>query len=425
MNQPKSTPVIEPEISTSGGSHADARRRRVLIIVQDLPVPYDRRTWLEATTLSRNGYAVSVICPKAEGFKKSYEHLDDVDIYRYPMPFEAYGVISYFFEFIWCFVWTTFLSIRVALFGRGFDAIHTCNPPEIYWFLGLLWRPFGKRLLFDHHDLSPEMYEAKYNRKGGMLYRALLALEKMAYVTAHTIIATNESYKEIACRRGGVPTERVFVVRSGPDTTRLQLREPEPSLKQGRRFLCSYLGKMCEQDGVDYLIRVAKILCVDRHRQDILFVLMGGGPAQPALINYAEEIGVRAHCHFTGYIPDKDICRYLSTSDVGIDPDPKTEWSDKSTMNKIMEYMFFGCPIVAFDLRENRFSAQHGALYVTPNSENEMADKIEELLADDNRRCQMGEYNKKRVRSFLLWEESVPHLLAAYEYLFQSRIWKY
>jgi len=181
---------------------------------------------------------VSVICPKAAGFRKSHERLDGVDIYRYPMPFEAYGVLSYILEFLWCFIWTILLSIRIAAFGRGFDAIHTCNPPEIYWLLGLFWRPFGKRLLFDHHDLSPEMYKAKYKTPGGSLYRVLLALERMAFATAHVVISTNDSYKTIACTRGGVPADRVFVVRSGPDTSRLQVREPEPLLKQGRRFLC-------------------------------------------------------------------------------------------------------------------------------------------------------------------------------------------
>jgi glycosyltransferase involved in cell wall biosynthesis len=398
-----------------------AANRRVLIIVQDLPVPYDRRTWLEATTLNDAGYLVSVICPKAAGFSKSYECLNNIDVYRYSLPFEAYGPLSYIMEFTWCFLMASLLSVRVQLFGRGFDAIHSCNPPETYWLLALVWRLGGKRFLFDHHDLSPEMYEAKYHKRGGVLYRALLWLEQMTFVTAHTIIATNESYKDIACRRGGVPADRVFVVRSGPDTERFRVMEPEPILKQGRRFLCCYLGKMCEQDGVDYLIRVVKILTVERGREDILFVFMGSGPAQPGLVRYAEEIGAGRHCHFTGYLADDEISRYLSTADIAVDPDPKTAWSDKSTMNKMMEYMFFGCPIVAFNLTENRVSAQDGALFVTPNSESEMADQIEKLLADEARRHCMSAYARQRVRSALLWQHSVPSLLKAYEHLFQAK----
>jgi glycosyltransferase involved in cell wall biosynthesis len=176
---------------------------------------------------------------------------------------------------------------------------------------------------------------------------------------------------------------------------------------------------MCEQDGVDYLIRAIKILCLDRSRDDIFFVFLGGGPTQPAVVRYAEELGVSRHCYFPGYVSDEEICRYLSTADIAVDPDPKSEWSDKSTMNKMMEYMFFGCPIVAFDLHENRFSAQTGAAYVTPNSEEEMADTIVNLLGDEDKRRIMSDYGKARVRSVLLWENSIPQLLAAYDHLFQ------
>ena len=402
-------------------SRSALQARRVLIIVQDLPVPYDRRVWLEASTLSDAGYTVSVICPKGEGFKKSFERLGDVDIYRYKIPFEAKGLAGYVSEFVWCFIRTALLSLRVTLFGRGFDAIHACNPPETYWLLARAWRLCGKRFLFDHHDLSPEMYEAKYRKSGGVLYRVLLWLERMSFATAQTTIATNESYREIACGRGGMSAENVFVVRSGPDPARFRIVDADRSLRRRRRYMCSYLGKMCEQDGVDYLIRVAQILCVDRRRSDIQFVFMGGGPAQPGLARYAEDLGIDDFCHFTGYTSDEEICRYLSTTDVAIDPDPKTTWSDKSTMNKIMDYMLFGCPIVAFDLRENRTSAQDAAVYVTPNSEDEMAASIESLLADEDRRRRMSEYGKTRI-SQLLWKNSVPPLLRAYDHLFQARI---
>jgi glycosyltransferase involved in cell wall biosynthesis len=364
---------------------------------------------------------VCVICPKAQGFEKSFETIEDIDIYRYSLPFEAEGAFGYLAEFAWCFIRSAILSIRVQAFGRGFDAIHACNPPETYWLLALAWRPLGKRFLFDHHDLSPEMYQAKYNRRDGLLYRGLLWMEKMTFATAHTTIATNQSYKEVACSRGGVPAGNVFVVRSGPDPKRFRILEADVSLKRGRRFLCGYLGKMCEQDGVDYLVRVAKIICVDRGRSDILFLFMGGGPAQPNIAYYAEKLGVSAHCHFTGYISDDEISRYLSTADLAIDPDPKTPWSDKSTMNKILDYMFFGCPIVAFDLKENRVSAQDAAVYVTPNSEIEMADKIESLLANKEERRRLSESGKARVSS-LIWENSVPHLLNAYDHLFEAKL---
>jgi glycosyltransferase involved in cell wall biosynthesis len=420
MNSVEARTAAELERPNTSCTTSRLQDRRVLIIVQDLPVPYDRRTWLEATTLRRAGYTVTVICPKAKGFGKSFECIDEIDVYRYTIPFEAKGAVSYIAEFAWCFIRSALLSLRVQTFGRGFDAIHSCNPPETYWLLALAWRLFGKRFLFDHHDLSPEMYEAKYRRRGGFLYRALIWLEKMSFATADRTIATNESYKEVACTRGGMPPENVFIVRSGPDPTRFHIVEPDSSLKRGRRYVCSYLGKMCEQDGVDYLVRAAKIICVDRGRRDILFVFMGGGPTQPEIVRYAQELGISEHCHFTGYISDEEVSQYLSSTDIAVDPDPKTTWSDKSTMNKIMDYMFFGCPIVAFDLRENRFSAQDAAVYVTPNSEAEMAAEIESLLADENRRMRMGEVGKSRVAA-LVWENSVPHLLSAYENLFETK----
>jgi glycosyltransferase involved in cell wall biosynthesis len=401
-------------------THTAPSRSRVLFIVQNLPVPFDRRVWLEATTLASAGYTVSVICPKLKGFNKPYERLEGVDIYRYALPFTARGALGYFAEFVWCFLWTAILSLRVHLVGRGFDAIHACNPPDTYWVLALLWRPLGKRFLFDHHDLSPEMYQAKYKGENGILYRVLLWLEKRTFATAHTVIATNASHREIACGRGRVAPDNVFIVRSGPDTERLSLRTPELALKEGRRFLCCYLGEICEQDGVDYLVRVAKIICVDRGRRDILFAFLGGGPAQPDLVRYAEEIGAADYCHFTGHVSDDMLCRYLSTADVAVDPDPKTEWSDKSTMNKIQEYMFFGCPIVAFDLKETRYSAQAAAVYVTPNSETDMADAIEAVLADEAMRACMRQYGLTRVRRRFMWQHSVPHLLRAYDHLFHE-----
>jgi len=393
--------------------------RRVLIVVHDLPVPYDRRTWLEACTLAAAGFTVSVICPKSRTFSRSRETLEGIEIYRYPMPFEARGVLGYVAEFSWCFVATALLSLRLALLGRGFDAIHACNPPDIYWLLALAWRPLGKRFLYDHHDLAPEMYLAKYDRSDpDALHRVLLWLERMSFRTARTTLATNESYREVALTRGERRADSVFIVRSGPDEEWFRPGSAEPALKEGRRFLCCYLGKMCEQDGVDHLLRVAAILTVERGRDDVLFVLIGEGPAVPALRLYATELLLDSHCRFTGFLPDGEVSRYLSTADLAIDPDPKNAWSDRSTMNKVLDYMLFGCPIVAFDLKENRVSAQECARFVTPNSEREMADAIEELLADQETRSRMGSEGRERATAHLLWRYSEPSLLSAYDHLF-------
>jgi glycosyltransferase involved in cell wall biosynthesis len=397
---------------------ASAGSRRVLIIVQNLPVPFDRRVWLEATTLRRAGYDVSVICPKAKGFTRSYEHLEDVHIHRYTIPVDARGSLGFAAEFLWCFVRTLMKSVRVAVRGPGFDVIHACNPPETYWLIGLLWRPFGKRFLFDHHDLSPEMYAVKFGKSTGALFAGLMFLEQMTFRTANVVITTNESHRRVALERGQMSPENVFIVRSGPDLKRLTCHPPDSAWKKGKAHMLVYLGEMCVQDGVDYLIRAVAALRDDIGRDDVHCVLVGGGPHQRAMVEFAEAQGVAALCTFTGRVSDDDLCRILSSADVAVDPDPKTPWSDKSTMNKIMEYMFFGLPIVAFDLAETRASALDAAVYAPANDHREMARSIADLLDDRDRRASMGSYGQQRVRETLAWEYSEPPLLAAYERMF-------
>jgi glycosyltransferase involved in cell wall biosynthesis len=393
-------------------------RRRVLIIVQNLPVPFDRRVWLEATSLTEAGYAVSVICPKAKGYTASFERLEGVDIHRYGLPIDAHGAVGFVVEFAWCFLRSFMKSVRIALAARGFDVVHACNPPETYWMLAWFWRLFGKRFLFDHHDLSPEMYAAKFGRDSGPMYQGLLFLERMTFRSADLVITTNESHKRIAEARGGLRPERVFVVRSGPDVARLKVYDADPAWKQGKPFLLVYLGEMCKQDGVDHLVRAVRILRQDLRRDDLRAVFVGGGPEQPMICAYADEQGVGDLCTFTGRVSDDDLCRILSSADVAIDPDPKSDWSDKSTMNKIMEYMFFGLPIVCYDLTEHKVSARDAALYVEPNSERALADGISALLDDPARRARMARYGAARVREKLVWQHSVPPLLAAYDAIF-------
>ncbi len=391
---------------------------RVLIIVQNLPVPFDRRVWLEATSLTRAGYAVSVICPKAKGYTAGFETLEGVDIYRYGLPIDAQGAAGFVVEFAWCFLCSFVQSVRVALAGRGFDVIHACNPPETYWLLAWFWRLFGKRFLFDHHDLSPEMYAAKFGRDFGLMYRGLLFLERLTFKSADVVITTNESHKRIAQARGGLAAKDVFVVRSGPDLARFRAFDPDPAWKRGKSFLLVYLGEMCKQDGVDHLVRAVRILRRDRKRTDLHAVFVGGGPEQPAIRAYADEQGVGDLCTFTGRVSDDELCRILSSADVAVDPDPKTPWSDQSTMNKIMEYMFFGLPIVCYDLTEHKVSAGAAALYAAANSEAALAEGINALLDDPARRLRMSRYGAERVRDKLAWQHSVPPLLAAYDAVF-------
>ncbi len=390
---------------------------RVLIVVQNLPVPFDRRVWLEATTLTRAGYRVSVICPKAKGFDASFEVLEDIHIHRYGLPLDAEGPLGYVTEFAWCFLRTAMKMLRVSLFGRGFDLLQVCNPPEIYWPFAYFWRLFGKRFVFDHHDLSPEMYRAKFADSNRLVEAGLRFLERRTFRAANLVITTNGSHKQIAVERGGVPPDDVYIVRSGPDLQRLNIYPPDPAWRRGKQHLLVYLGEICKQDGVDHLVRAVKLLRDELGRSDFHCILVGGGPYQPSIKAYAEEIGVADLCTFTGRVSDDELCRILSSADVGVDPDPKNEWSDKSTMNKIMEYMYFGLPIVAYDLTENRLSAGPAAVYAEANRERDLARCIACLLDDAERRAQMGLVGRERLRTQLAWEHSAPVLLAAYQRL--------
>ena len=389
--------------------------RRVLIVVENLPVPFDRRVWLEATTLARNGYRVSVICPKAKGFNRARETIEDVDVFRYRIPFEARGALGFAAEFAWCFVMTSLLSVWVQLFGRGFDVLHACNPPDTFWLLGRFWKLFGRRYVFDHHDLCPEMFAVKFGRTGGLLYRGLLWLERQSMRAADIIITTNQSHKLIATTRGGRSPQDVVVVRSGPDLGRFHRFPPAAEYRQGKRHLLVYLGEICQQDGVDHMVRALKLLRERFGRVDFHAIFVGGGPHQKAIKAYAEEQGVADYATFTGRVSDEELCRILSSATLGIDPDPKNPWSDKSTMNKVIEYMYFGLPVVAYDLHETRVSAGEAGLYAAPNEELALAAAIGMLLDDPARRAAMAEAGATRVRDVLAWDHSVAPLLAAYD----------
>ena len=387
--------------------------RRVLIVVENLPVPFDRRVWLEATTLARHGAVVSVICPKGKGFTKAHEVLEDVAIHRYPVPLDPSGPLGFAAEFAWCFALTALLSVRVAC-GRGFDVLHACNPPDTFWLLGRFWQLLGRRFIFDHHDLCPEMFAAKFGRESGLLHRALLWLERRSLRAADVVIATNQSHRRVAVERGGRAPGDVFVVRSGPDLGRFTHHAPDLAYRAGKPHLLVYLGEICRQDGVEVMVRAIRLLAGERDDFHVLF--LGGGPHQPAVKAYAEQQGLAGVARFTGRVSDEELCRILSSATLGIDPDPRTPWSDQSTMNKVIEYMFFGLPVAAFDLHETRISAGKAAAYAEPNSERALADCIAALLDDPERRASMAQAGRERVRAQLAWEHSVPFLLAAYDH---------
>jgi len=392
-------------------------RGRILIIVENLPSPFDRRVWQEATTLSSHGYRVSIICPKGKGYEKAHEVIDEVHIFRHWLPREAASAFGYLIEYSAALFFQFVLSVRVA-FSRGFDVVHACNPPDNIFLIGAFWKIFGKKFVFDHHDLTPELYEAKFHRID-CFYRLMLFWERMTFFFADISIATNESYKEIAVTRGKMAPDTVFVVRSGPDLRRLRLQEPKPEYRNGRRHLVGYVGVIGAQEGLDHLMRIVKTIVFDHGREDIQFAIVGGGTDLEKIRDYAEELSIADFVTFTGRVSDAVLLDVLNTADVCVNPDVPSEMNDKSTMNKIMEYMALGKPIVQYELTEGRRSALDASLYARPNDENDFAQKILELIDDPELRREMAEFGRKRIQSELEWNHEVPKLLAAYEAVFE------
>ena len=395
-----------------------ALRGSVLHLSENLTLPFDRRVWMELGALRAAGLEVSAICPTGESHQAPYEVIDGIHIWRYPAPPPTRGVLSYLWEFLYCWLQTFRLSV-VVLARRGFDVIHAANPPDTFWAVALPYRLFGKRFVFDHHDLCPELYLARFGaeREGDAAHRGLRWLEWAQFRTADLVISTNESYRQVALDRGRVPADRVVVVRSGPSHARFAtVRAVDPSLKRGRPFLVAYLGVMAPQDGVDHLLRAARHL-IRRGRDDIAFTLMGAGDSYDDLRALARELALDGPVYFTGRIPDADVEVTLATADVCVSPDPLNPLNDVSTMNKVLEYMACGRPIVAFDLREHRFSAAEGALYARPNCDEDLAEQIRLLLDDPERRERMGRYNRQRFLERMAWEHNAGDLVRAYERL--------
>jgi glycosyltransferase involved in cell wall biosynthesis len=392
-----------------------ARRGRVLILVENLPSPFDRRVWQEATTLRDAGHLVSIICPTGRGCERKFEAIEGIHIYRYDLPVEASGAAGYVLEYAIALARTFVLASRVLL-TRGFDVIHACNPPDLFFLIGGFFKLLGKKFVFDHHDLNPELYEAKFGRRG-FFHSLLLKLEYWTFRTADISIATNESYRRVAIERGRMSPERVFVVRSGPSLERLKVLPPDERLKCGRRYLVGYVGVMGKQEGIDYLLQAVRHIVFYFGRDDIHFGLVGGGTSLEEMKAVAQELGVADYVTFTGRVPDAEMLAMLNTADVCVNPDVANEMNDKSTMNKIMEYMALGKPIVQFDLAEGRFSARQASLYARNNDALNLAEKLLELLDDPVLRAKMGEYGRRRVENELEWRHEAPKLLAAYEAL--------
>jgi len=374
---------------------------RVLIVVQNLSVPLDRRVWLECQALVAAGHQVSVICPRDEG-QPAHRTLDGVRIHTYRPPKPRSGVLGYMAEFVYCWLRTAALS-RYVHRHEGFDVLQACNPPDTYWLLGRIWRAAArKRFVYDQHDLNPEVYVARFGRKGP-LHRGLLWLERRTYRSADHVISTNESYQEVATTRGRVPVAATTIVRSAPDPDTMRRQEPEPALRHGREHLVCYLGIMGPQDGVDRLLNAVEHLVHTLGRRDTHVALLGFGDCLDDLRAQARRQGLDDYVTFTGKVGPAEIARYLSTADVGVTPDPKNPFNDKSTMNKTLEYMAYELPVVGFDLVENRRSAGDAGVTVAADDDAALARAVADLLDHPDRRARMGAIGRKRVEDSLNW----------------------
>jgi len=393
--------------------------KHVLFIVENLPVPFDRRVWQEATTLKESGMDVSIICPMMKGYTSPYELLGGIEIYRHPLPLEARGALGYLFEYGAAIYWEKKLARQIYK-KKPFDVIHGCNPPDLIYLTAMKYKKKGVKYVFDHHDINPELYIAKYNKKD-FFYKLMCFFEKRTFKVADASIATNESYKKIAINRGGMNPKLVQVVRSGPKLDRLKLQAPKNEFKKGKKYLLGYLGVIGEQEGIDLLLE--SMLVIVEKRKDIQLAIVGGGSDLEILKAMSQEKGLSKYVDFYGRVSDQKLLDILNTADVCVNPDKPTEMNNLSTMNKIMEYMALKKPIVQYDLKEGRFSAQKASLYAKDSID--FANHIMYLIDHPKIRNEMGQFGYSRVVNELSWEFESKKLIKFYQQLFINRANKF
>jgi glycosyltransferase involved in cell wall biosynthesis len=394
------------------GFDSFVKKPAVLIIVENLPVPLDRRVWQESCALRDAGYEVVVICPKMRGYTAPEEKLEGIQIYRHWISEEAGGFIGFFGEYASALFGELRLAVK-AWFRHRFKIIHLCNPPDLLFLVALPFKLVGVKIIYDVHDVWPEMFEAKFGKRG-LFYAITRLAERLTYATAKVVLATNESVRKIAIARGGKKPENVFVVRTAPKIGAVE-GVPDLSLKKGMTFLVGYVGVMGDADGLSYLLDAAAFVIHKKGRKDVQFLLMGTGPEFPRLIEQRKRLALEEFVDMPGRVSNEYLFAALRTIDVGVSCDPINSYNDHCTMNKVLEYMAFGRAQVLFDLKEGRESAAEAAVYVPNTSGDDLGQAIIATLDDEIARNRMGQIGAERIRSVLNWEKSVQHLLKAYE----------
>ena len=385
---------------------------RILILVQNEPLPQDRHVWNQCQALTRAGHEVSVICPQGETrHQEPFERLAGVDIHRYRARHAESGIASYAVEYLSA-LWSMGRLARKLAARQRFDLVHACSPPDFLLLAMLPLRRQGTRFVFDHHDLTPELFASRFGRPGGLVHRATLLAEQVAFRLADVVLSVNDSYRQVALTRGRRAPEDVHVVRTGPVLAKFVPTAPEPELKRGKPYLLSYVGVMGPQDGVDHAVRA--LAALRTRRDDWHAVFMGDGEMLAEMQALAVELEVDDVVEFTGWVEHDYVGRVLSTSDVCLAPDPKNPLNDVSSMIKISEYMAMGRPMVSYDLQESRIGAGDAAVFATANDFYDFAAKLDALLDDPERRNAMGEAGRERAQAVLAWEHQERSLLRAY-----------
>ena len=391
------------------------KKRHILFIIENSSVPFDSRVWNEALAAKEFGYDVTVLNPVSKSCPLRYEKLEGIEIYRHPRIIEAKGILGYVIEYSSALLWELLFSLLIFV-RKPFHVIHAANPPDHVFIIAVLYKIFGTKFIFDHHDLTPEAYLEKFGRKD-LFYRIALLFDFLSLKIADVVISTNESYKKVALKRGRREKESVFVVRNGPNISRIIFKEPNPRIRHGFDFLVGYLGTMNNQDGIENLLRVAQIIVHEKGIKNIKFVLIGNGPEWERLVALSREMGLESYVEFTGFIPYEELYEIIATSDVCVNPEFRNEFTDKSTMIKVMEYMVFGKPIVQFRTTEGEITAGEAAAYVEGNDLKLFAERILELLNNPRTRGRMGEIGRRRICEKLSWNRQKIELRRAYEYI--------